>query len=1127
VLADPPAALRRLIDRGSYPAAESLALALLTRPSGVPTDSAGVADLLDLMVEAMVAGGRWWEPRADAAMARSLAIRALEPGRDSLDLARSLVALGGLRVARWDHRGAAEAFVRSAGLRERALGPDHPELIAPLGRAALALHDLGDARGTDSLLERSAAIADRALAPDHPGRIESDFARALVASDRESADTTLFASVIERTERVFGAGHPRVAARLKPYASVHRAAARYARAHELLTRAHAITRRALGAENLLTVQVSNAIGVNHVWSARADLAVPHFEEAFTTIRDASGSDHVEIIKPMMDLGDAYRRLGDAAEGLALLERAVEIADRELPEDHWLVPLVWLGLADGYLGAGRAVHARPILERVLAVYTRTRPGSWDQARVMDLLAQTGVGPTRARELLEGAARIYLDVYGPDHPKGGRGLGLLSRFRMEDGDTLGAIALRESSIVVATRTLGPHCTDASWGLLSLGQMYGACGRHEDAARCLERSVAAFTIGSGPEHPLTAMALRELAVWQAVSGRSREAFRTASQAEEIRRDHLFFNASAMPEDEALTLLRAYPMSQGAGVNVMLSLASGPLAGDLEARREAWDALIRSRAMVLDEMGARHRSWALGADPEVATLAARFDSAARRLAGLELRADEPRRHLGLLTDLHRARTDRNRAERALAARSASFRARGNRERMGLDSVVASLPDGAALVAYVRYERFEVRGGRVVAAPSYLACVLGSDDTPALVPLGTASDIDSLVALWRRDLEWEEVRRGGEPAAERRYRRVAARLRQAVWDPVAARIGRAPRAFLVPDGSLGLVNFATFPLEDSAYLLERGPAIHYLSAERDLALGNETPAFGVGLLAMGDPEFDALPESSGGPVPEGPMAANAFRGPRTACTAFGEVRFGPLPASGEEIGAVARLWRALPAPSGAPDARTTVVDSLTGASASERDLRARVSGHRVVHLATHGFFVQGECEGPVTGTRGIGGMIPAASGSPSPAAREHPLRLSGLALAGANLRARALPDQDDGILTAEEIAALDLTGVQWAVLSACETGVGEYRSGEGLMGLRRAFHIAGARTTITSLWRVRDRAVARWMGELYEGRWRRGLDTVGSVRAASLAELRARRAAGLATHPAHWGAFIAMGDWR
>ena len=121
----------------------------------------------------------------------------------------------------------------------------------------------------------------------------------------------------------------------------------------------------------------------------------------------------------------------------------------------------------------------------------------------------------------------------------------------------------------------------------------------------------------------------------------------------------------------------------------------------------------------------------------------------------------------------------------------------------------------------------------------------------------------------------------------------------------------------------------------------------------------------------------------------------------------------------------------------------------------------------------------------------------------------------------------DDGILTAEEIASLDLEGVQWAVLSACDTGLGDYQASEGLMGFRRAFPVAGVRTTIMSLWPVRDTNVERCMRELYEAHWARGLDTADAVRAASLAEFRRLRAAGKPTHPAEWGAFIAVGDWR
>jgi CHAT domain-containing protein len=135
--------------------------------------------------------------------------------------------------------------------------------------------------------------------------------------------------------------------------------------------------------------------------------------------------------------------------------------------------------------------------------------------------------------------------------------------------------------------------------------------------------------------------------------------------------------------------------------------------------------------------------------------------------------------------------------------------------------------------------------------------------------------------------------------------------------------------------------------------------------------------------------------------------------------------------------------------------------------------------------------------------------------------------LAGANQRAHAGPDEEDGVLTAEEIATLDLSGVEWAVLSACDTGVGEVRAGEGVLGLRRAFQLAGARTLIMSLWSVEDESAREWMRALYEGRLTDGLSTADAVRHASLAVLNARRQRGETTHPFYWAAFVAAGDWN
>ena len=109
----------------------------------------------------------------------------------------------------------------------------------------------------------------------------------------------------------------------------------------------------------------------------------------------------------------------------------------------------------------------------------------------------------------------------------------------------------------------------------------------------------------------------------------------------------------------------------------------------------------------------------------------------------------------------------------------------------------------------------------------------------------------------------------------------------------------------------------------------------------------------------------------------------------------------------------------------------------------------------------------------------------------------------------------------------MNLEGVEWAVLSACNTGLGTVAPGEGIFGLRRAFQAAGVRTVIMSLWAVDDSAALEWMEALYRARLIDRMDTADAVRAASLAVIRERRASGRSTQPFYWAAFVSAGDWR
>ena len=176
--------------------------------------------------------------------------------------------------------------------------------------------------------------------------------------------------------------------------------------------------------------------------------------------------------------------------------------------------------------------------------------------------------------------------------------------------------------------------------------------------------------------------------------------------------------------------------------------------------------------------------------------------------------------------------------------------------------------------------------------------------------------------------------------------------------------------------------------------------------------------------------------------------------------------------------------------------------------------GHRVIHLATHGFFLGGECQRDLPKRR---------ADSERGFVGENPLLQSGLLLAGANLHGNDADSvgAEDGILTAYEVSAMDFEGTEMVVLSACETGLGAVEEGEGVYGLRRAFEMAGARRVVSALWPVSDKATAELVGRLYES----GAQSVPEkLRTLQLEKIKELRDQGKPDHPVYWGAFIVFG---
>ena len=644
---------------------------------------------------------------------------------------------------------------------------------------------------------------------------------------------------------------------------------------------------------------------------------------------------------------------------------------------------------------------------------------------------------------------------------------------------------------------------------------------AARAsLAEALAARERIFGKTHTLAARTRAELAAADFALGQDNAALGAALDAEQAGRDLLRFTVRYLPERQAL----AYADKRPKGLDVALSIVAARRVDDPS---RVFDGVIQSRSVILDEIASRARS-AVGSDPQLASLNTALVAARQRFANLMLRSvgegDSVQRAM-----LDEARQQKEDAERALAVRSVAVRQELARSSEGIDAVRGALPANSALVSYVRYDRTSfsrnqahVRLART--APAYVAFVMRAGHPEVgVVPLGSAAGIDAVVSRWREET-MGVLRASSVSEAEAGYRAAGRALRERVWDPLRDHLKDVSMVFVVPDGTLNLVTLAALPVGPTKYLIEQGPVIHYLSAERDLVANASPFTPGRGLLAVGGAAFDdassftraSRPHPSLTRAPSSqPAVAASLRG---GCVTLQSMHFQPLAGTGREVHEVASLWTGSPA------------QILQGAGANERSFKRQAPGHRVLHLATHGFFLGGGCTPSVTGTRSVGGLSTSQESRPNQSSMgisDNPLLRSGLALAGANRRAAAGPDDEDGVLLAEEVTALNLEGVEWAVLSACDTGLGEIKAGEGVLGLRRAFQIAGVRTVIMSLWSVDDQAARLWMRTLYERRLQKHLSTADAMHQASLGVLRDRRTHRQSTHPFYWAGFVAAGDWH
>jgi CHAT domain-containing protein/tetratricopeptide (TPR) repeat protein len=1043
--------------------------------------------------------GRW----ADAeSLATVVLARVSQPPADSLAMADALYSIGSARVSRtaFADRKGRTALEQCLGIRERHLGPDHPDVGSTEVMLGRLLASSGKPDSALAHLERGLRIRMAKLAPGDTLIGDAWVQLAFAHRNLRDYPTALqdFQHTLDIRKAYHGPDHPVI--------------------------------------GTIMAQMGYCLDMMQEY----DRSRTVLEQSLDIVTRALGPDAMRRVVPLDYLAGLETDVGDHARALALSNEALRVALANRPPDDPEVQRIRRNLANTLVMFGDYAGIRQQLEPLLPWY-ETRRGP-DDYQTIDICLTLGVAyaglndSTAAMRYLRRVERSLSAHSGMPGPNLPYSAAWQARVLFASGDTVNARAACERGLVYARsarRPSGYALALLNYTLIEVLLAGSDTTALDSTDRSLERDAITYDLRSTTTAPIVDYWHARVA---ARLGRPEAAWQYAQAAFKRSHDQIGRNVRALPDGRALEL--SYEDIRH--LDVALDVAR---FGPGEWQQTAWDELVRTRGVVRAELARRRLPLGLRADTALVRIHDAWADAQRAYARRLVVSGGGSRDSAESARLAALATTAEQTERDYIAALARHQTTVAPPEAGLADVRARLSPGQALVSLVEVD-----------APTDTSRMLafvarGGESSFTLLDLGPTRRL--------RDTDRPWLARLAEPPAadphkardaERACRDAGRAARAAVWDPIARSIGDARDVYLVPDGPLLDFPWQALPDGESAYLVEKGPRLHVLNAEWEMVAPREAVQSGS-MLAVGDPDFENTPPA--GSAASGPaLAALNVRSAPDPC-AGGELALTPLPASATEARDVAHAWLAA-----SPDHTAEV---LIGRDATEAVVKSAAPGRAILHFATHAVVARDTCtSGPPVG-RGVGGITtdagstgtlasntaPVGKGSatksgaksatktatpstePVPDAAPSPWadRRIWLALAGANHARAHETDENEGLLTAEEVVTLDLAGTDWVVLSACHTGFASTRPREGAQGLRRAFHLAGAHTVIASDWAVEDAATREWMDALYDARRGGATRAADAMSVASRSVLAARRREHRSTHPFYWAAFTASGE--
>ncbi len=833
--------------------------------------------------------------------------------------------------------------------------------------------------------------------------------------------------------------------------------------------------------------------LSSLWWYKGDLtkAKTFADHAIEIARIHPGPNDPQMASALDTLALVYRTSDEGPKAEETLHQIIEITEKAQGKDHPALVRYLSQLAWQYGNRGDFADAVVELQRGVAIADKgLEPDDFWSIAVRHNLGDQYLNQgdlDHAEPLTEQALAAIEKKFGPDHPNAAPALQNLGAIARERKQYPRALELLQRAEKIDEKALGPQHPQTAALLINIGNVYKDQGQYEKAAELFKQALGILEVSAGPYHRLTLEALDSMQAVSAAEGKSGEAIEYSERVNKGFEKNIELNLATGSERDKLQFANLIEVSKDRIVS--LNLQHAPQ--DKAATNLAATVILQRKARILDSIANSRVSLREHLQPEDGKLLDDLDSATNKLARAALKGPGKTPAAEYSKQIASLQQQRESIEGEISRRSAGFY--DSLREITLTEVQDAVPADAALIEFTMYRPFDPKAPdiekEVYGEARYAVYVVPHQGDVYARDLGSAKEIDKAVDALRQSLR-DPQRRDAKAVGAAAYKQIL--------QPIAGSFGTATHLIFSPDGQLQLIPFDALVDSRGRFLVERYSTT-YLTTGRDLLrLEVARPSKNKPLIVadpfFGEPGSESVAQAKASSARSTTTAGGARRS-ITVGQDLSDIYFAPLNGTALEARSIKALF---------PDASL-----LTGKDVTEAAIK-RVESPNILHIATHGFFLEDSESLKADKTPSAkrqAGKIP-----------ENPLLRSGLALSGANAHKSG---GENGILTALQASGLNLWGTKLVTLSACDTGIGEVKDGEGVYGLRRAFFLAGTESLVMSLWPVSDAVTREMMVDYYTG-LKHGLGRGEALRQAELAMLKRKGR----QHPFYWASFIESGEW-